>query len=314
MSDTISIAMTTYNGERFLREQLDSLYRQSLMPTEIIVCDDASTDSTTSILEEYKQNHGLTYFVNKARMGYNANFYQAISLCHGNYIALCDQDDVWQEDKLLKTYQTMKKVENGPTAVSTQVVETDTLLQPLPARPTQFISQEPIYSILFDGYSQGCTLLINQALKEAVLPIVSAHQDLQECFAYDAVIGIIAASIGTKYNMPDSTMYYRRHQQNALGNLIDHHYTSRQLMNLRPRYHHFTKDARLEALNLIYRYFSESMPEDIRSIYHIAEKMRTAPHLWQGLREMYRLPLPVKKKLEVTLYSTANAILKCLHK
>ena len=107
MSDTISIAMTTYNGERFLREQLDSLYRQSLMPTEIIVCDDASTDSTTSILEEYKQNHGLTYFVNKARMGYNANFYQAISLCHGNYIALCDQDDVWKEDKLLKTYQTM---------------------------------------------------------------------------------------------------------------------------------------------------------------------------------------------------------------
>ena len=314
MPDTISIALTTCNGERFLREQLDSLYRQTFKPTEIIVCDDASTDATTTILEEYKQRYNLRYFVNKSRLGYNANFYQAISLCHGNYIALCDQDDVWMEDKLLKTYRTMKQVENGPTAVSTQVLETDTLLRPLPAQPTRSISQEPIYSILFAGYSQGCTLLINQALKETLLPIVTEHEDLRECFAYDAVIGIIAASIGTKYNLPDVTMYYRRHQQNALGNLVDHHYTSRQLMNLRPRYHHFTKDARLEALQVIYRYLSSQMPEDIRSIYHIAEKMRTAPHLWQGLREMYRLPLPATKKIEVTLYSTANALLKCLRK
>jgi glycosyltransferase involved in cell wall biosynthesis len=91
----ISLAMPTYNGERFLREQLDSIYNQTIVPDEVIVVDDCSTDGTISILEEYKKKYGLKYWVNEKNLGYNKNFEKAISLCTGDYIALSDQDDVW---------------------------------------------------------------------------------------------------------------------------------------------------------------------------------------------------------------------------
>ena len=75
----ISLAMPTYNGERFLREQLDSIYNQTIVPDEVIVVDDCSTDGTISILEEYKKKYGLKYWVNEKNLGYNKNFEKAIS-------------------------------------------------------------------------------------------------------------------------------------------------------------------------------------------------------------------------------------------
>ena len=105
MNKKISLAMTTYNGEKFLREQLESIYSQTRVPDEVIVCDDNSSDGTIQILEEYRQNKGLIYYVNKPALGVNSNFYKAISLCTGDYIALSDQDDIWKCDKIKKVKQ-----------------------------------------------------------------------------------------------------------------------------------------------------------------------------------------------------------------
>ena len=96
----ISIAMATYNGEKYLREQLDSIYNQTYKNIEVIVCDDCSTDGTVQILEEYKQKYGLKYFINEKNLGYIKNFEKSIKLCSGDYIALSDQDDIWLLEKL----------------------------------------------------------------------------------------------------------------------------------------------------------------------------------------------------------------------
>src|SRR5574344_2136916 len=98
----ISLALPTYNGEKYLREQLDSIFNQTMVPEEIVVVDDRSTDSTIQILEEYKQKYGLKYYINEQNLGYNKNFEKAITLCQGDYIALCDQDDVWLPEKIEK--------------------------------------------------------------------------------------------------------------------------------------------------------------------------------------------------------------------
>jgi len=96
----VSIAMATYNGEKYLREQLDSIYNQTYKNIEVVVCDDCSTDSTVTILEEYKEKYGLKYFINEKNLGYSKNFEKAAFLCKGEYIAFSDQDDIWLPEKI----------------------------------------------------------------------------------------------------------------------------------------------------------------------------------------------------------------------
>ena len=92
----ISIAMATYNGEKYLAEQLDSILAQTVQDFELIVCDDCSSDSTAEILSRYAEKDSrIKIFVNEKNLGFVKNFEKAVSLCSGEYIALSDQDDVW---------------------------------------------------------------------------------------------------------------------------------------------------------------------------------------------------------------------------
>ena len=101
-SSTIAIAMCTYNGERFLKEQLESFVNQSRLPDHLVVCDDASTDATQRILKEFADQSPfpVELHFNTATLGVPRNFEQALLACTGDYIALCDQDDRWHSSKL----------------------------------------------------------------------------------------------------------------------------------------------------------------------------------------------------------------------
>jgi glycosyltransferase involved in cell wall biosynthesis len=94
--------MTTYNGEKYLREQLDSMLRQSRQVDELVVCDDGSVDGTVSILNEFSHiaPFSVKIIINEKNIGSTKNFEKAISLCEGDIILLCDQDDVWLPDKV----------------------------------------------------------------------------------------------------------------------------------------------------------------------------------------------------------------------
>ena len=93
----ISIAMATFNGEKYLREQIDSILAQTHQNFELVICDDCSTDGTAGILREYEtQDSRIRVYVNERNIGFKKKFERAISLCKGEYIALSDQDDVWR--------------------------------------------------------------------------------------------------------------------------------------------------------------------------------------------------------------------------
>jgi glycosyltransferase involved in cell wall biosynthesis len=96
----VSIVMGTYNGEKYLREQLESIYGQTYQNIEVIICDDSSTDGTVKILSEFSREFGLTYYVNKANLGLVRNYEKALSLAKGDYLALADQDDIWYPGKI----------------------------------------------------------------------------------------------------------------------------------------------------------------------------------------------------------------------
>lgn len=97
-----SVALCTYNAEKFIRQQLDSILQQSTAIDEIMICDDFSTDETLKILQDYKNQHPDLFqiFRNESNLGYVQNFEKAISLCTGDLIFLSDQDDIWYPNKV----------------------------------------------------------------------------------------------------------------------------------------------------------------------------------------------------------------------
>ncbi|MBY0481056.1 MAG: glycosyltransferase family 2 protein [Chitinophagaceae bacterium] len=100
-SARISVVMATYNGERFLQQQIDSILQQTLSPAELIIVDDCSNDGTLQILNDYAaKNPIVKIFSNEVNIGFVKNFEKGISLSTGNFIALSDQDDIWVADKL----------------------------------------------------------------------------------------------------------------------------------------------------------------------------------------------------------------------
>jgi glycosyltransferase involved in cell wall biosynthesis len=105
-----SIAMATFNGEAYIREQLNSLTRQILLPYELVVCDDGSTDRTVNILQEFQKEapFSVKIYENPRRLGFADNFLQAASKCSGDWVAFCDQDDVWFPEKLVAVDEAIK--------------------------------------------------------------------------------------------------------------------------------------------------------------------------------------------------------------
>jgi glycosyltransferase involved in cell wall biosynthesis len=105
----ISVALCTYNGERFLAAQLQSIAQQTRLPDELVVCDDASTDQTLSIVRAFAASASfrVRIFQNERNLGYAANFEAAIRRCAGEVIALSDQDDVWYPNRLERSEQVL---------------------------------------------------------------------------------------------------------------------------------------------------------------------------------------------------------------
>ena len=99
----VSIVMCTYNGEKYLKEQIDSILNQTYPLEELIIQDDCSTDSTVDIIREYQKKYPIIKLhVNEENKGLNENFFSAMSKANGDYIATADQDDIWELNKIEK--------------------------------------------------------------------------------------------------------------------------------------------------------------------------------------------------------------------
>ena len=100
----ISIAIAAYNGEKYIAQQIESLLKQTLLPDEIIICDDSADDLTSKAVQSFAADSRIKYFKNPVSLGTAGNFEKAVSLCSGDYIFLCDQDDVWLPEKVEVMY------------------------------------------------------------------------------------------------------------------------------------------------------------------------------------------------------------------
>lgn len=207
--EMISIAMATYNGEKYLREQLDSILAQTVQDFELIVCDDCSTDSTMLILNEYaNRDSRIKVFENEQNLGFKMNFERVISLCKGDYIALSDQDDIWLPEHLEVLLSNIG--ENILICANSRLIDKDGNLLHQNMKPAHFFvsayADKQFLQLLHTNFVQGCTAMFKSSLIKKVLPIPN------EPSYHDYWIALVAVLHGTIRYIPDVIVLYRQHE------------------------------------------------------------------------------------------------------
>ncbi|MGA9588184.1 MAG: glycosyltransferase [Terracidiphilus sp.] len=207
---TISIAMATYNGERFIRRQLDSFARQTLLPSELIVCDDGSTDSTIAIVRDFSQSSPFPVFVfnNSTRLGYTANFLLAAQKCHGDLIAFSDQDDEWFPEKLARVLEASRESEAVLVAHAVEWMDENDkpmgIVYPTDRRFRKFLQN--------NDYS-GHAILIKRSLLEMGASSLSPDEYKKVAgnveFGHDVLLLEIANALDKVHFIPEVLMRWR---------------------------------------------------------------------------------------------------------
>jgi len=215
----ISIALCTYNGEKYLEEQLRSLLNQTRRPDEIVISDDGSKDSTLSMIERMQAETSipLRIYKHEANLGVFKNFPFAISACSGDIIFTCDQDDYWMPQKLEKHMAIHEQYPETELVYSNADVVYNTLdhyLYPLWEPKTIQDSehgQASQKSLVYKGRSiAGCCMSFKKDFFENILPIPDGVY-------HDDWIATSASLAGHIIGIPESLIKYRQHGNNVVG-------------------------------------------------------------------------------------------------
>lgn len=207
----ISIALAAYNGEKYIKKQLESIINQTLKINEIVICDDSTTDATRDIIQSLDfKGIQLRYYKNELNLGPIENFKKAITLCNGDYIALSDQDDIWFENKLEVLLENIENLDNStPNLVFSNlelIDSSDNIIRDSFFTGDDF--QPDNYSfthLLFEGFLMGCAMLINKKMANEVAKMPKG------IIMHDYWIHMVAQCFGKVQYIDQILMRYRSH-------------------------------------------------------------------------------------------------------
>ncbi len=225
--EKIDILMPTYNGEKYIRAQLDSILSQSYSNINIIISDDNSTDSTVCILEEYvKKDNRIQLYKQKENLGCVKNIEFLLKKVTSDYYMLSDQDDVWNNDKIEITYN--KMIESNADLVFTdlEIVDKDlNTLFPSFTRKKRLYHKinkckESFEMLYLYNCVTGCTLLTKKKFIDKTIPFPSNTKYI----IHDAWIALNVALNGKIVYIDKSTIKYRQHDNNVVGSKTNSKY------------------------------------------------------------------------------------------
>jgi glycosyltransferase involved in cell wall biosynthesis len=220
-SSLISIALCTYNGSRYVQEQLQSIESQNRSPDEMVICDDGSSDNTLDILHEFAARAAFPVRVlaNEKTLGVAQNFARAITLCQGDVIMLCDQDDVWKPHKTQSLLQALQINAGAVYAFSdAEMVGEDgaplgqklwdavTIRDRIP----KFHGPRQVETLLRHNLIPGASMALRSSFREVFLPIPSG-------WMHDYWFALLGSSLAFGVPVEDSLFMYRRHSEQVCG-------------------------------------------------------------------------------------------------
>jgi glycosyltransferase involved in cell wall biosynthesis len=218
----LSIALCTFNGERYLVDQLESISRQTRLPDELVVCDDGSNDQTAALLACFAERvpFKVSFCVNAERLGPTQNFARAFSLCSGDVILPCDQDDVWEPEKLDQLEQAFEGDPDLLLAFHDLAVVTpdghmtgQTQWERLGfrRRGQADLNQDRAFDLLLRfNVVTGAALAFRSSLRKTALPIPHG-------FIHDEWLALVAAALGKVICINRQLVRYRQHPGQAIG-------------------------------------------------------------------------------------------------
>lgn len=220
----IEILLSTYNGEKYIKYQIESILNQSCTNFSIIIRDDGSNDKTIEILEYYELMHKDKIKIvrdNLGNLGPGRSFMELLNHSKGEYIMFCDQDDIWLPNKIELTFKKMKELEmiygkETPILVFTDLKVVEDSLNIISHSFWNYQKIDPNLSkkwkmLLAFNVVTGCTLMINRRAKDVVLPY-----KLPEMI-HDHWVGVNISKHGVIDYIPIPTVLYRQHRDNVIG-------------------------------------------------------------------------------------------------
>jgi glycosyltransferase involved in cell wall biosynthesis len=218
----IAILMTTFNGERFIAQQLESLAAQELPPAELVICDDGSTDQTLEIVNHFARTASFPVQVhrNPQRLGYVDNFLQGIGKCSAPYVAFCDQDDVWDPRKIRIVTECVRRT--GADLVMHSGAVVDDALNPRGIQFPTFAQDSDDAAPVLDPFlaPPGFAQVFNRRVA-CLMPVDSRPGpltgDLDRPMTHDRWTYLVLRSIGRVAVIAESLVRYRQHASNTVG-------------------------------------------------------------------------------------------------
>ena len=218
----ISVCMATYNGEKFVREQLECIWQQTCKPTEVIICDDDSTDGTREIIRDFIAEKNLEdawkLIHNRERKGYPGNFYYCMGLATGDVVYLADQDDIWSSEKIermqavLERQDAIKVLACKMELVDAEGKDIKTLIKPNYSKETGMVKNISLEQVLYKNEWSGMVLAYRNQWyrqKKETIDNPKIPHDLSLC---------ICGALEHGMHQVDCVLaWHRRHENNAAG-------------------------------------------------------------------------------------------------
>lgn len=309
----VDILLATYNGEKYLDEQIASIISQTYHDWRIIARDDGSSDGTPEILERFKQTLGDKMIILRdgdKNLGCIKNFSRLLSFSDAEYTMFCDQDDVWLPEKTEITLEKMKSLEAGdvPVLVHTDLRVVDSQKNTLAESFVKLhgLNAEPENraGLMYKNSVTGCTVMINSALREL------AGDFPGECTMHDHYLAQTALALGKLGFLDSATMLYRQHGGNVCGsNKKSALKKLGQIFNVADMKNALKRtgaeiNKNLAQAKAVYGRFSGRMDEETRSLYELALNITAYPRLKRVklLKNAGILPVSQYDKRAVELY------------
>ena len=206
----VTVLLSSYNGAKYIEEQLNSIIAQKGCNVNILVRDDNSTDNTTEILDEYQHSNSIKWYTGE-------NLRSAASFMHliknapeSDYYALCDQDDYWYDDKLVAAIDKLEKT-SKPALYFSQTTLADANLQPI--HTPKISPMCTMGEALISFYATGCTFVFNKQLRDEIIKYTPNYMSMHDNWIYRVCLAIGGDVIFDS----QSHILYRQHENNVIG-------------------------------------------------------------------------------------------------
>lgn len=213
----VAILMATFNGERFIEEQINSICNQTFKDWTLYIRDDGSTDKTLSIINRFEKKDNRIHLIsdNMKRLRPMKSFLTLLKEVEADFYFFCDQDDFWKKNKLeLMMRQILNQNNKKPNLVYCNLQCVDSSLNPIDNNFNNLVGTVTSYSRCITNDMPGCVMLINKALRDLTNKYTTNYKEIM---MHDWWIALIAQFCGKITFLNDRLILYRQHGDNAVG-------------------------------------------------------------------------------------------------